>query len=413
MKLIRSDMTGSSSISRRGLLKGAVGTAVMAGVNGTWTRPSLASGFTADRSLKIGFIAPLTGPISPEGEAMRRGLELGLAKINAIGGLGGKPVEMVTQDNQSQPSMASMIAKKFIQQEKVDLVVGTVTYDETTAVRGIASIYRTPFVQLEAGNYATAATKADSCGGSMIPLGETVSQMIDPIIPFMTSRFGKRWAFVGSDYQFPRDYTNYAKTKLTAAGGTVLAEEFAPLGTGDWSSVISKLKAAGPDVVLSSVVGGDAIAFIKAAESLGFLVKTKVTGISLQPEFYPALGSAIDGQFTVARYTPEISNERNAEFVRQYKEAYGEGPIPSVASSAFDCWNFIAAAIERAGSFDAAKVLQAFDNLEVRSILSEGALKVAPASRGVDYPMYVCEILPGGTWKIAENAGVLPSGLTC
>lgn len=412
MKISEVDLVGASCFSRRGILKGAVGAAVLAG-SGTWTRPALASGFTTDRSFKIGFIAPLTGPISPEGEAMRRGLELGLAKINAAGGLGGKPVEMLTQDNQSQPSMASMIAKKFIQQEKVDLIVGTVTYDETTAVRAIASIYGTPFIQLESGNYAAAGSKADSCGGSMIPLGETVSQMVDPIVPFMTTRFGKKWAFVGSDYQFPRDYTNYAKTKLAAAGGTVLAEEFAPLGTGDWSSVISKLKAAAPDVVLSSVVGGDAIAFIKAAESLGFLAKTKVTGISLQPEFYPALGSAIDGQFTVARYTPEISNERNAEFIREYKKTYGEGPIPSVASSAFDCWNFIGAAIKRAGSFNTDKVLSAFDDLEVRSILSEDVLKVAPASRGVDYPMYVCEILPGGTWKIAENAGVLPSGLNC
>lgn len=413
MELSKFDLIGSSTLSRRGLLKGAVGAAVMVGVNGTWARPSLASGFKADRSFKIGFIAPLTGPVSPEGEAMRRGLELGLAKINASGGLGGKPVEMVTQDNQSQPSMASMIAKKFIQQEKVDLIVGTVTYDETTAVRGIASIYGTPFVQLEAGNYAAAGNKADSCGGSMVLLGETVSQMIDPIIPFMMNRFGKKWAFVGSDYQFPRDYTNYAKANLTAAGGTALAEEFAPLGTGDWSSVISKLKAASPDVVLSSVVGGDAIAFLKAAVSLGFLAKTKVTGISLQPEFYPALGSAIDGQFTVARYTPEISNERNAEFIREYKKTYGGGPIPSVASAAFDCWNFIGAAVQRAGSFDADKVLSAFDDLEVRSILSEDALKVAPASRAVDYPMYVCEILPGGSWKIAESAGVLPSGLTC
>ncbi|WP_429817637.1 ABC transporter substrate-binding protein [Ensifer sp. B1-9] len=413
MKHSKFGVIGSSPISRRGLLKGAAGAAVAAGVGGTWTRPSLASGFTAERSFKIGFIVPLTGPISPEGEAMRRGLELGLAKINASGGLGGKPVEMVTQDNQSQPSMASMLAKKFIQQEKVDLIVGTVTYDETTAVRGIASIYGTPFVQLEAGNYAAAGNKADSCGGSMIPLGETVLQMVDPIIPFMTSRFGKKWAFVGSDYQFPRDYTNYAKAKLAEAGGTVVAEEFAPLGTGDWSSVISKLKAAAPDVVLSSVVGGDAIAFIKAADSLGLLAKTKVTGISLQPEFYPALGSAVDGQFTVARYTPEINNERNAEFIREYRNTHGEGPIPSVASAAFDCWNFIRAAVQRAGSFDADKVLGAFDNLEVRSILSEEALKVAPASRAVDYPMYICEILPGGTWKIAESAGVLPSGLTC
>ncbi|MGO4841348.1 ABC transporter substrate-binding protein, partial [Rhizobiaceae sp. 2RAB30] len=129
---------------------------------------------------------------------------------------------------------------------------------------------------------------------------------------------------------------DYAKSKLLAAGGTVLAEEYAPLGTSDWSSIVSKLKASDPEVVLSSVVGGDAITFVKAAHSLGLLEKAKITGISLQPEFYPAMGSVVDGQFTVARYTPEIKSEGNAVFMQAYKQAHGDGPIPSIASTAYD-----------------------------------------------------------------------------
>ena len=375
--------------------------------------PVFAQTFSAERSYKVGFVVPLTGPIAPEGEAMRRGLELGLAKLNAAGGIGGRPVELLVQDNQSQPALAAQLARKFIQQEQVDMIVGTVTFDEMTAVRSIAELSGTPFVTLEAGMYAAAGTPSLTCGSSMIILGETVAQLLSPTIPYMTERFGKKWAFVGSDYQFPRDYTSYGKQKLSEAGGTVVAEEYAPLGTADWSSIVSKLKAAEPEVILSSVVGGDAIAFIKAAESLSLLQQTKVTGISLQPEFYPAMGSAIDGQISIARYSPEIATAGNDEFKAAYVAAHGEGPIPSISSTAYDCWGYIKAAVERAGSFQPGEVVSAFDGVEASSILSATQLRIKPGARDIDYPMYVCEVMPGGTWKILQEAGVVGSNLTC
>ncbi|MGO4833758.1 ABC transporter substrate-binding protein, partial [Rhizobiaceae sp. 2RAB30] len=197
---------GGPLLTRRGFIAGAAGLATLAASGGRPFSVALAQSFTAERSLKVGFIVPLTGPIAPEGEAMQRGLMLGLERLNAAGGIGGKPVELVTQDNQSQPSMAATVAKKFIQQEKVDIIVGTVTFDETTAVRALTARSGTPFVTLEAGSYVPQGTPSLACGTSMVTLGETIFQMIDPTVPFMTKRFGGKWAFVGSDYQFPRDY---------------------------------------------------------------------------------------------------------------------------------------------------------------------------------------------------------------
>lgn len=404
--------TAYGAVTRRKFLAGTAAAGALS-ASGLPVFAQRGSSFSAERSLKVGFIVPLTGPIAPEGEAMRRGLELGLSKLNAAGGIGGRPVELITQDNQSQPALAAQVARKFVQQEEVDMIVGTVTFDEMTAVRSIAKLTGTPFVTLEAGMYAAVGTPSPTCGGSMIILGETVAQLLDPTIPYMTERFGKKWAFVGSDYQFPRDYTSYGKRKLEEAGGTTVAEEYAPLGTADWSSIVSKLKAAEPEVILSSVVGGDAIAFIKAAESLGLLQNTKVTGISLQPEFYPAMGSAVDGQISIARYSPEIATAANQEFKAAYVGAHGEGPIPSIASTSYDCWGYIKAAVERAGSFEPSEIVAAFDGVEARSILSDTPLQIKQGSRDIDYPMYVCEVMPGGLWRIEQEAGVIGSGLTC
>ena len=143
----------------------------------------------------------------------------------------------------------------------------------------------------------------------------------------MVKKFGKKWTLVGSDYLSPHAYLDIGKKLLADNGATVLTEEYAPLGTTDWSSVVAKLKGANPEVILSAVVGGDAIAFIKAAGSLDLLSKSHITGVIL-PDYYPALGNAIDGQYVVARYSEEIPTEANKSFVSAYKQKYGEGPCP-------------------------------------------------------------------------------------
>ncbi|WP_369676623.1 ABC transporter substrate-binding protein, partial [Enterococcus faecium] len=88
--------------------------------------------------------------------------------------------------------------------------------------------------------------------------GESIHQLLKPIVPDLIKTYGPRVAIVGSDYVFPRDYATAAKKIVADNGGEVVAEEYSALGTTDFEATIGRLAQSKPDVILSMVVGADA-----------------------------------------------------------------------------------------------------------------------------------------------------------
>lgn len=397
----------SHPLSRRAALRGAGGLAIsLAGataLGSMFGRPAWA----AERSFKIGFVAPLSGPVAPEGLSMQNGFKLGLDAINAAGGIAGKPVVAVTQDTKADPAVVVTVCKKFIQEEKVDMIVGTITNDEEDAANKVCSAAGVPLAFIEAGFWHS------FCNSSAVLFGENSYDLCAPLVPFMAEKFGKKFLLIGSDFSFPHAYLGVAKKYIAQVGGTVVDELYAPLGTPDWSSSIAKIKSANPDVIFSGVVGGDAIGFAKQAQALGLLPNAHLTGVNLQPEFYPAMGGAVDGQYACVRYSEGIANADNDQFKAAYKKAYGAGPIPLVGSTAYYAFRFIKAAVEKAGSYDKKKVFAAFKGIEAMTPLSDKPLKIDPTTVSVGYPMYICQIQPGGLYKIVKDVGLVKNELAC
>ncbi|MGD0564942.1 MAG: ABC transporter substrate-binding protein [Roseiarcus sp.] len=408
------DNSLGAPVSRRAFARGAgrlafglAGAGAFGGLTG-FAGGAQAAAFKGARPFKIGFVAPLTGPVAPEGIAMQRGFELGLEELNAAGGIAGQPIEVVRQDDQAVPAVAGTVLKKFIQEDGVDMVVGTITSDEETVASQICAAYNVPVMFLEAGFWMP------FCKSTCVLLGETSYSLLGPLVPFMAEKFGKKFLLIGSDFEFPHQYLNVGKSFIAKAGGSVVDEFYAPLGTADWSSSIAKIKSAAPDVILSAVVGGDAIAFVKQAKSFGLLPGAHLTGITLQPEFYPPMGDAVDGLYTVSRYSEEIKTAGNAAFIAAYKKKYGEGPIPLVGVTAYYSLRFVKAAVEKAGTYDRKAVFEALKGVAATTPLSDQPLTLNPSNLSVDYPMYVCQIQRGGLFKIVKDLGVVSAGLkTC
>ncbi|MGA2494555.1 MAG: ABC transporter substrate-binding protein [Roseiarcus sp.] len=279
-------------VSRRGFARGAANLALgLAGASalGGFAGRAQAAPFKGSRPYKIGFVAPLSGPVAPEGVAMQRGFDLGVEAINAAGGIAGQPIEIMRQDDQAVPAVAGTVIKKFIQQDNVDMIVGTITSDEETVAGQIGAAYNAPVMFLESGFWMP------FCKSPCVLLAETSYSLLSELVPFMAEKYGKKFLLIGSDFEFPHQYLGVGKSFIAKAGATAVDEIYAPLGTADWSSSIAKIKAAAPDVILSAVVGGDAIAFVQQAKSFGLLPGAHLTGVTLQPEFYPQMGDAVDG----------------------------------------------------------------------------------------------------------------------
>jgi ABC-type branched-subunit amino acid transport system substrate-binding protein len=404
----------SPPLSRRAFTRGAgtiamgfAGATALGSVASLVGSPARAANFKGTRPYKIGFVGPFTGPVAPEGTGMKQGFDLGLEAINAAGGIGGHPVEVVVQDDQGAPPMTGTVIKKFVQEEKVDLILGTITSDEETVASSLGTSFGIPVVFIEAGFWVP------FCNSTSVLMGESSFDLLAPLIPFMAKKFGKKWMLIGTDFEFPHQYLGVAKKYLADAGCSVVGELYAPFGTPDYSSMIAKIKSAAPDVTLSGVVGGEAIAFCKQALSLGLLPSAHVTGVMLQPDFYPAMGGAVDGQYACVRYSEELKNPDNEQFIAAYKKKYGPGAISLVASTAYYSLRFIKAAVDKAETYDPKKVFQAFKGLEAKTVVSDKPLKIDPVTLAVKYPMYIAQIQPGGLFKIVENVGTVSGGLKC
>lgn len=392
----------SPRVSRRTLGRMAMGLAGATALGGR-----AFADFKGPRPYKIGFVAPLTGPVAPEGMSMQRGFELGVETINAAGGIAGQKVEFVTQDTQAVPAVVGTVVKKFIQEEKVDMIIGTITGDEEEVASKLCAASGVPVLLPEAGFWYM------YCNSTTVMMGENSFDLNAPLVPFMAEKFGKKFLLIGSDFSFPHAYLGVGKQYMAKAGVTVLDELYAPLGTADWSSTIAKIKSAKPDVIYSCVVGGDAIGFVKQAQSLGLLPGAHLTGVNLQPEFYPPMGDAVDGQFACVRYSEDIKTAANDKFKADYKKKYGEGPIPLVATTAYYSLDFVKAAVEKAGTYDKKAVFNAFKGIEAKTILSDKPIKIDPTTMNASYPMYITQIQKGGLYKIVKEVGFVKNDLKC
>lgn len=313
----------------------------------------------ADDAFKVGLIAPVTGPVVPEATAMQRGFYLAIEKINEAGGVLGKPVEVVEVDDQADAAKSTQLAQRLINQDEVDYIFGTIPGDTTAAVVQVSEAAGVPFSSAILGN-------AGICSDYFYPFGEPNANLLNGLIPHMMEEYGPKVAMVGNDYAFPRDYFADARTLVEENGGEVVLEEYSPLGTADWQPIVSKITSAAPDWVLTAAVGSDAIALMTQADQAGLVDSMGFTGVSLIADFYPGLGERIEGLSLVGRYSDQIDNPANAEFVEAFRAAYDfEDPIPSVAANAYVGMLLIADAVERAGSTDGAAIAEAMQGAGV------------------------------------------------
>jgi urea transport system substrate-binding protein len=154
----------------------------------------------------------------------------------------------------------------------------------------------------------------------VIYTSQEATQSVVPSIEWMTKQKGKKVFLVGSDYIYPRVCNKIAKATVARVGGKVMGEEYIPLGNTEFSSIINKIKAAKPDYIYSTVVGGSNVAFYKQLKAAGLdgtspaLISTLVTedeidGIGRQNAqgFYSCMG-----------YFQSIKSPENAKFLKAF-----------------------------------------------------------------------------------------------
>lgn len=356
--------------NRRTFLKtGAAGLA--AGLAGC-----ISGGGGGPDQLKVGLIAPLSGPFSLAALEMDIGAKFAQSDVNDGGGVFGEDMELIVKDNQSNPETAAQVARELVEQEEVHGVVGTVSSGSRNAAFDIVTS-EMPFmypVQYEGG----------VCHENFFGLGPVPNQTVANAVPYMMDRFGSDVYFVGSDFAFPRALLPIIRDIVTSNGGNIVGEGFAPIGTTEWGSVINNVESADPDFIYGPIPGGSGTAFLGQMFNRGLLQDTPLISMTFDEgevsSMDPEVASA--GLFSALDYFMTLDNAENQEYVSRYREQNGQDSVTfSISVNTYSGVRLLASAANEANSVDPEDIVSAIEEVEVAT--PKGDVSISSENHGI------------------------------
>ena len=317
---------------------------------------------TAD-TVKVGILHSVTGTMALSEAGSVEAEKLAIEQINASGGVLGRKIEVVQEDGASDWPTYAEKAQKLIVNDKVAAVFGCWTSASRKAVLPIFEQYNNMLF------YPTFYEGLEQSENIIYTGQEATQQILAGLDWVMQNKGAKKFYLIGSDYIWPRTSFKIARKHIEKNGGTVVGEEYYPLGHTQFNSVINKFKLKKPDAIFSIVVGGSNVSFYKQLKAAGIdltaekplLMSTSVT----EDEVLGIGGENYEGAYSITKYFQSMENESNKKFAAEFKKMWGDkSVIGDVTESAYLgpwLWKF---AVEKAGSFDIDKLKKSLPGVE-------------------------------------------------
>ncbi len=320
--------------------------------------------FCKKDSTKIGVMFIASGPMGGYGRHGRQAVELAVDEINAQGGMNGKKVGFLFEDDQLSADRVRQIADKYINQDHVNFLMGPTSSGLAVILSDIAKTNKIPLILTQAADASlTGSGFHDYVFGTMSNsmMHSRAGAYVAAELPFT------KWMVIGPNYNYGHSSWEMFRDKLRELRPEmiVVGELFPPLMNTDYTSYINEIIAAAPEAVWAPLWGNDAVLFIKQAIAIDPDLFKKIQfvipdGASLEV-LDPVGADMPDGILMSARYyfaSPQTAE--NTAFIEAYQNRFGEMP-DYMASETYAGVYFIKAAVERARSANAHKFVAAVE----------------------------------------------------
>src|SRR5947209_10522460 len=229
----------------------------------------------AQEPIRIGQLIPFTGFLGAIGEYGKQGATLGVEELNETGGVLGRKIELITED-EANPGVAVQKARKLSEKDKVVAIEGLVSSASCLAVGD--EVQRARVLMINAGANSD-EIRSKRCHRYVFSTEGCNTQYVSAIGNWLIrERKISRWYFLTSDYAFGHDLLRVARNLLMANKGTEVGSDLAPTGTTDFSQYITKIKAAKPDLVFHNLAGADVTNFLKQYAEAGMTLQVAEIG---------------------------------------------------------------------------------------------------------------------------------------
>jgi branched-chain amino acid transport system substrate-binding protein len=341
-----------------------------AGLTSNWLFRTIGfnlSGYAlAAEPIKIGILDPLSSPYKTSSIHDVHGATVAVDWFNKQGGVLGRPITIFEADDASDVETALKAAKKLIDQEHVDVLMGTFNGDVALAVSELAKQHDRLFMVTGAHIMDLTGTRCDSRTFVFMPNARMLARAVAPAI---VKAYGKQWYMVTADTVDGRSALQAMTETLTEQGGEVVGSSTTTFGATDFSGVMAQVRRANPNAVILNLYGWDLVNALKAYAKLD-LAKEKIGigGMIGGEQIGRPLGYANNAGIWGLVWDPKVKTESSKRFIQAVVDKYHHTPT-SRCYLGYAAMTQILEAIQRAGTTEPAFLIKtleghAFDGLK-------------------------------------------------
>lgn len=356
------------------------------------------SGSGGDK-VRIGVFMSLTGSTANFGISSVNGIKMAADEVNAAGGINGKQIELLVQDDRSDASEAATIVTKFVTQDQVHAILGEVASSRSIAAAPIAQNAKIPMLTPSSTN-PEVTKKGDYIFRSCF---------IDPVQGAAIAQFAARTLnakraaiMVDRKNDYSTGLEKVIKEVFTRLGGQIVTQSYQE-GDQDFNAQLTSLKGSNPEVIFVPGYYNDVGLIAKQARDKGITVPLVGGDGWDSAQLYAIGGSALNGSFFTNHYSPYDTDPKVQKFVNDYKARYNTIP-DALAATAYDAAKIMFDAIKRANSLDGKAIRDALAATQgYPGVTGDVTFN---ENRDAVKPIIMIEIKDGGAYAVRERVQV-------
>ncbi|UBV44440.1 ABC transporter substrate-binding protein (plasmid) [Deinococcus taeanensis] len=366
---------------------------------------ALAAGAQAQGTIKIGAITSVTGRFAEFGKMQLAGFKVGVAEVNRKGGIGGRKIELVIEDNASDVNKGLAAAERLVN-AGVPLVINEYSSSLVKAQAQYLARQKVPnLVVTSSGDDITQPGSEYT-----FRLNQPATEYARVILSIFRDKKFKTMAVIAGTGAFEKSVADAAQTLAKQYGITIVEDQRYDKGLTDFRPVLNRIKAKNPDGLLMVSYAEDSVALMRQAREVGVkprLFAGGAAGFAL-PEFIKDSGSAAENVITATAWIPQLRYPGVQKLNVELKKALG-GADPSYhAAQAYAGVIVAAEAISRAGSTDREKVKAALNSLNMQTAFGPIQFKDFDGFRNQNPLAMVAQQVQGGKFVPVYPKSVVP-----
>lgn len=308
-----------------------------------------------DNEILVGEFGSLTGGTATFGQSQHNGVTMAVEEINAAGGVLGKKIKVLVEDDQSKPEEAATAVTKLINQDRVVAVIGEVASSRTLAAAPIAQANKIPLIS------------SASTNPRVTQVGDYIFRVcfIDPFQGSVMAKFAAntlKFKKVAVLYDVRNDYSvglrNFFSETFKSLGGEIVGEQSYSEGDSDFRAQLTQLKSLAPEGIYVPGYYTEVGTIARQARELGITVPLMGGDGWDSPKLTEIGGAAIEGSYLSNHYSVNDPSPAIQKFVGAYQTKFGAAP-DALAGLGYDAVYVLADAIKRAGSTEGPKIRDA------------------------------------------------------